>query len=53
MALERYLSLVSNKIYFVFYHILEGAASDLVYGDRAVKTLQKSVIEKFTILSWL
>ena len=48
------MSLVSNQIYLVFFIIfLEGAASNLLYGGRAARILQKSVIEKFTIISWL
>ena len=37
----------------IFIIFLEGAKSDLLHGGQAVRTLQKSVIEKFTIISWL
>ena len=52
--LERYVSLVSSKIYLVFLSFfLEGAELDLLHGGQAVRTLQKSVIEKFIIIFWL
>ena len=35
----------------IFIIFLKGAASDLQHGGRASRTLQKSVIEKFTIIS--
>ena len=54
MELESYLSLVSKKkLPCIFIIFLEGAASKLLYGGRAARTLQKTLIEKFTIFFWL
>ena len=54
VALERYVSLVSrNNLPCIFIIFLEGAALDLLHGGQPVRTLQKSVIEQFTIISWL
>ena len=48
-----YESSFEQNLSCIFIIFLEGAASDLLYGGRAARTLQKSVIEKFTIISWL
>ena len=37
----------------IFIIFVEGAELDLLHGGQAVRTLQKSVIEKFTIISWI
>ena len=54
VVLERYMNLVSKKkLPCIFIIFIEGAASNLLHGGRAARTLQKSVIEKFTIISSL